>query len=130
MYSTPLAKDHIFITAIRDSETPTFPCVHRQFCIVERPVKLLCSNGLVSRIVVRGEIRMSQGFSGGDSFLWIEHEHPFQKVDRMFISSMESLGERNLLALRKICHEAKSLWQGKGKGKRKLKRSMSDDAEK
>lgn len=58
-----------------------FPRIHWQVCVVERPVELLLSLGLVGRVVVRVQIWICQRLASLDAFPRIEDKHTFEQFD-------------------------------------------------
>lgn len=52
-----------------------FPRVNGQVCIVERPVKLLLRNRLISGVVVWGEVWVSESLLRSYTLLRVEDQH-------------------------------------------------------
>jgi hypothetical protein len=63
------------------AELTNLPCIDWEVGIIERPIELLFSDGLISGVVVWSEIFVSQCFVSPDPLLRVEHKHLLEEVD-------------------------------------------------
>lgn len=56
------------------------PCVYREVCIVEAPIKLFRSDRLISWIMIWRDILVRKRCGSIYTFSWIEDQHLLQKI--------------------------------------------------
>lgn len=88
------------------------PSVHWQIGVVEAPVELLLSHGLIGGVMVRGEVVVRERLGGRYSLLGVEDEHPLQEVDSRRVGILKLVLQGLPLALGERLDEAEGLRGG------------------
>jgi len=90
------------------------PGVNGQIGVVERPVELLLGNGLISRVVVRREVRVGERGTGLYAGTRVEDQHLLKKLNSLRVCVLELVLERLALALGQRLDESKGVLAADG----------------
>jgi hypothetical protein len=101
-------------TSISKYSHHDLPGVNGQIGVVERPVELLLGNGLISRVVVRRKVGVSERGTSLYAGTRVEDQHLLQELNCLRVCVLELVLERLALALGQRLDESKGVLAADG----------------